>query len=289
MKRLKNILKLLFEAFKDWVRNRAKVLAPSIAYYQLLSISPLVGFVIFISHKVLGPVHVKEEVIPLLKSIVSPQLTKVIVYFLSTKKHMELDDLYTIPLLSGLLLIWAGKGYFSSIKQIILLIYNQRQQSFGVMEKLKRDFSTVKIALVSVSIVVFFVFLRTWLPYPYTWGNASGPVGSILVKVGEWSVGFLVVFTLRVFYFTYIPPVKVNWRYTLPGAALGAILFLIGREIMETHFSERPHADTAESILMVMLWFYYSGLVFIYSAEFTKLYVVQKQGIDIKNLHFKIK
>jgi membrane protein len=283
------VLKLFIKAFKDYTRDRAKIYASSIAYYQLLSIGPLVAFVIFISYKVLGASSVHDEVIPLLKSVFSPQLTKVIIYFLSTDKGLKEDDLNTLSVISGLLFLWAGKGYFSVIKQTIQIVWNKRQVNFGIKATLHRDYESIKIALVSVTIILIAIFIRILLPHPHNWDDTLQPANPFLQKLSEWVVAIVLICMLRIFYFTYIPPVKIKWKYTLPGALMGAILFLIGREIMAIHFSKRPQADATESILMVMLWFYYSGLVFIYSAEFTKLYVAHKQNIDLKSLHFDVK
>lgn len=281
----KGDMRLLWEALKEWVRDRAKGMAPALAYYELLSAAPLIGFLLFISGKVFGLNVLLEDVIPLLKSTFTPQMVSVITFLLAYHEDMEPGELYTLSFLSALLLVWATKEYFGQVKQTIENTWNKRRDRFGFKWLLKRTLTDVKIALGAVLIMMVFLFIRTLLPHPFITQIGSGADDHLfLVHLVQWVTRFLLLVSLYIFYFTYIPPVKVNWKNTVPGAMLGALLFIIGREIMMAHFRERPGADVAESLVMVLLWLYYANLVFVYAAEFSKLYISRKQDVDWQNL-----
>jgi membrane protein len=277
------MVKLLVEAFKEWTRDRSGGLAASLAYFELLCVGPVVGFILFISDKILGQVYVYQEVLPMLKKIITPQLTKVIILLLSTEKGIKAQELTTISILSGLLLLWAGKEYFEQIKKTVETTWNKRRDKFGLKAKIKRTVKAFKIACMAVGIIILSVWIGSLLPHQ---SNEAGSehANSAASTIAHWIAGIVIMGSLRIFYFTYIPPVKINWVYTIPGAILNAILFLIGREVMQAHFNNRPDADAAESVIMVLLWFYYSNLIFIYSSEFTRLYVTRKQNMDFINL-----
>jgi membrane protein len=279
--------KLLFVAYKEFVRDRADGLSAALAYYELLCVGPLVAFVIFFYGKIFGMKMLQNEVIPLLKSSFTPQLTKVIIFMISTDNGIDVQNLTALSLVSGLLLIWASQNYFDQVQDIVETSWNERREKYGIIEKIKRVVKALKITIVTVAIFLVFMGIRSLLPHRYI--QAEGIVEDanlFLVKLGQWLTTFLLALCIRVFYFTYIPPVKVYWRNTIPGAILSGLLFIVGREIMMSHFDNRPDADIAESIVMVLLWFYYSGLTLVYSAEFTKLYVSHKQNINYKSLKF---
>jgi membrane protein len=276
--------KIFIEAFKEWVRDRAEGLAATLAFFELLSVGPIVGFIIFIAHKILGEEQLHQNILPLLRSMITPQLTNVIILLLSSEHDIKAQELPEISILSGLLLLWAGKEYFEQIKKTVLTTWNNRRDAFGIKAKIGRTVKAFKIAFIAVAIVTIFVFIRALLPHPTIQAGMEPAADSWGLRIIHWITVIVAVSTLRVFYFTYIPPLKINWKYTIPGAVLNAVLFLIGREVMEAQFNEHPEADAAESVILVLLWFYYSNLIFVYSSEFTRIYVSQKQKIDFKNL-----
>jgi membrane protein len=281
------ISKLLLEAIKEWVRDRAQGMAPALAYYELLCITPLIGFLLFFSFKVMGPKAVEEDVIPFLKNSLGPQMAKVVKFFFARESKVNMEDIYTISVLSALLFLWASKQYFEQIRRVVESTWNLNHDKIGLKAFFNRSFNALKIAIVSVLIFIFFIFLRSILPHPYI-GKEDQilEVNFFVMNIAQWIMHLLLFTFLYVFYFTYIPPVKVNWKNTIPGAILGALLLIIGKEIMEVNYRERPEADVAESLIIVLLWFYYSNFAFIYSAEFTKLYVASRQNIDLRSLKF---
>lgn len=282
------IPKFLWKAMREWVRDRAKGMAPALAYYQLLSIAPLIGFLLFFSKEILGEVAVRQDVVPVLKHSFTPQMTKVIIFLMSQTKHLSPEELSTISFLSGLLFVWSTKEYFGQINDMIETIWNKRTEKIGLKAVFLDTLGDLRIAIIAMGIMLFFVVLRSLLPHPFiTQEGGVDPEASIfLVNLSQWIIQFLLTASLSIFYFTFIPPVKVYWKYVIPGAVLNALLLIIGREIMEAFFRQRLEADLAESLVMVLLWFYYQNLVLIYSAECTKLYVAGKQHIDLKNLKF---
>lgn len=276
---------LFVEAFKEYVRDKSTNMASALAYNELLAVGPFIGFIFYVTGKIWGMEVLYQEVVPMLKNTFTPQLTKVLTMMLLKKIDIHHQDLGALSVYSSLLLLWAAKKYFGQIKQTIDVSWNKRRYKFGVIPYLQRAIKSFKIAGVTTMIILLILFLRLLLPFFHV-NDPGSEQGYWMFKISQWITGFFIVFSVKMFYFTFIPPVKTFWKNAIPGAVLNGILFLIGREIMEVHFSERPDANIAESIIMVLLWFYYSNLVFIYSAEFNKLYVSRKQNIDLSKLTF---
>jgi membrane protein len=275
-------LKLLFEAYKEWVRDKSTSMAAALAFYELLSLAPLTGFIIFISNKILGSTRTQEDVIPLLKNWFTPQFIKVITIFLTQEKGLHNGELFTLSVLSGLALAYGTKEYFAQIKQTTENVWNSWRDKFGIIEILKRTMEDLKITAIAIGIMIVFVFIRSVLPHPAitaetNYFHEKGFLADILQTIA----GFVFIFSLMLFFFAFIPPIKVRWTNAIPGAALTSALFLLGRELMKLHMYKNPDPDNAESFIVVLLWLYYSNLAFVYGAEFNKVYITRKQKINL--------
>jgi membrane protein len=275
-------LKLLFEAYKEWVRDKAKSMAAALAFYELLSIAPLTGFVIFISNKILGNARTQEDVIPLLKNWFTPQFVKVITFFLAQEKGLHDGELYTLSVLSGLALAYGAKEYFAQINDTMENVWNKWRVKFGIVKILKKMLEDMKIAAIAIFIITVFVFIRSLLPHPnITTETDYLSEKELIAHILQSIAALIFIFSLMLFFFIYIPPVKIRWTNAIPGAILTSALFILGREIMKFHMYKNPDPDIAESFIVVLLWLYYSNLAFVYGAEFNKVYIIRKQKINL--------
>jgi membrane protein len=276
---------LFLEAFKEWIRDSGKNIAASLAYYQLLSFAPLIGFCLFLSHKILGVETTNTKVIPILQNYFSPQFVKVITFFLSKDKYSSLDDLYALSILSGIALAYGANEYFGMIKNTIQISWNQRREEFGFIETLKRIKGDLQVAFGSILIIFIFLLLRSLLPHPFITSETSlWYEKNIFLHLTEDVFTLVMISCLQFFYFVSIPPVKVYWKNAIPPALLGALYYVIGREIMRWHMYQNPDANMSESLLLVLVWFYYSNIAFVYASEFARLYISKKQNINYNDL-----
>lgn len=282
---LPSIIKVFIEAFREWIRDQATLIAASMAYFQFLSFAPLIGYLIFISNKFFGHQKTTEEMLPVLKAWFSPQFVKVVIFFLARAGKNSIDDLYTLSIISGLALAYATKNFFEVIKNAVEYSWNKRREQSGFKGFLDRFFSDLKVMIGGIFIITVWILIRSALPHYFL----DQPDDSFYLNfsaVVEMIFEFIVLFTLFLFFFSSIPPIKFKWKLALPGAAVGAFLQVIGRLIMKFEMYKYPNADEAESLIVVLIWFYYSGLVFVYAAEFSKVYISRKLGINVQELKY---
>jgi uncharacterized BrkB/YihY/UPF0761 family membrane protein len=289
MKRIVGILKLFIDTYKECIRDRAESLASALAYFQLLGLAPLVGFLIFISIKILGVDKTNENVIPVLKNWFTTPFIKIITFLFESKEKMEVSGLYTLTIVSGIVMAYATKHYFGMIRDVIEIAWNQKSEKPGIKEAIHRLLEDLQIVGVSILIITVFLFLRALLPHPYISDqqNLSNEI-KIHVLIVQGLVEFLLFFGLYMYYFINIPPVKVFWKNAIPGAMLGAFIYEIGRVVMRIHMFNNPDIDIAESFLVILIWLYYVNFGFVYAAEFNKVVIARRQNIDLRSLKFEV-
>jgi membrane protein len=271
------------EAFKEWIRNRSNSMAASIAYFEFFSLAPLTGMLIYLSFKILGDQRTYSDVIPLLKQWFAPQFVEVIKIMLIQNKDIDPNTLNALTILTALSLAWGAKEYFNQLKITIDVTWNKRRETFGFIHSLKGTLEVIKIGAWALAIMIFFLFLRALLPHMYLQSSEEDP---IIIKLIQLFIQFLFILTLFTFLFSYAPPVKVIWKNAVPGAVLGAIFIIGGREFIHFHFAESTNAGIAESFLVVMIWFFYSNMIFTFAAEFNKVYIACRQNIDLNSLTY---
>ena len=91
-------------------------------------------------------------------------------------------------------------------------------------------------------------------------------------------ISFLLITVLFAMIYKYLPDVRIEWRDVWIGAALTSVLFTIGKFLIGLYLGRSGVSSTfgaAGSLITVLLWVYYSGLIFFLGAEFTQVYASQ--------------
>lgn len=278
------IIKLFFEAYKEWVRDRGQGLAAALAYYQVLMLGPLIAFLLFISQAILGYQTTINQTVPILKNWFTPPFVNLIIFLLKNIDHMEVEDLVKLSLIPALVLAYATKEYFGQIRDVVEITWNERREKYGFIEALKRLWEDLQILAVSIVIITIYLFLRVLLPHPFIGEGNIFPENRILILIPQAALEFLLFFVLYMYYFISVPRFKIYWKNALPGAILGAVLYEIGRAFLRAYMYEHPVIEIAESFVVILVWLYYVNIAFVYAAEFNKLFVADKQKIDVSLL-----
>jgi membrane protein len=94
-------------------------------------------------------------------------------------------------------------------------------------------------------------------------------------EVINFSVLFVTITLLFGMLYRFIPDNEISWRYVWLGAAVTALLFLVGRYVIGYYLTISQSGSTfgaAGSLIVLLIWIYYSALIFLLGAEFTQVY-----------------
>jgi membrane protein len=272
---LKGIWELLKESLKAFGEHNITKLSGSLAYYTVFSLAPLMVLIISLAGIFLGQEAVEGKVYETLDG------------FLGTESAAQLQE--TIQKAS-----LAGKGKFAAIIGGVTLligattVFAQIQDSindiWGVKAKPKRGWlKLLKNRVLSFSIIVTLGFLLlvslVLSALIDTLGNhlqARFPdVTVMLLYVTNLIITFLVSTALFAVIFKVLPDAKMNWRDMWPGAITTAILFMIGKFGISVYIAKTDIGSTygaAGSLVILLLWVYYSAIILYFGAAITKSY-----------------
>jgi len=183
------------------------------------------------------------------------------------------------PTVLGVVIIIIGAtGVFEQFRQSLNTIWdvNVKVAGLGVWH-------AIKTRLLSFGIILSIAFLL----------NVSLLISAILSAFGSWLayhfskafftavwaanevLSFILITALFALLLKFMPEIKIRWRYVWMGAFVTAFLFEIGKFILAFYFGKsNPETGygAAGSLILIMLWVYYSSLIVLYGAEFTRVY-----------------
>ncbi|WP_266205803.1 YihY/virulence factor BrkB family protein [Pontibacter kalidii] len=125
------------------------------------------------------------------------------------------------------------------------------------------------LLLVSLSIDVVMGLINEFLRQ-----ELSG-IAVYLITVGNVVVSILISIIIFAAVFKVLPDAKIRWPNVWVGATVTAILFVLGKFVLNIYFQHDPLADTygaAGSLVLILVWVYYTSVIFLLGAEFTQVY-----------------
>ncbi|NML22551.1 YihY/virulence factor BrkB family protein [Pseudoflavitalea sp. G-6-1-2] len=269
------ILSCLKLAFKGWDSRMPFASSAVIAYYTIFSLPGLLVVIINIAGYFLGREAVSNQLTTELGGLIGYEAaayTQNIVAMASRSKGSTLSSIIGIATL-----LFGATGVFVNVQQIFNNIWEIKPKPKGKFIKLIRDrllsFGLVLalgfLLLVSLLLSTLLNILSRWIEQHLSETFlVFSTVLDLLLSVATITFLFAAMFK-------YLPDIKINWKTVLPGALLTSILFEIAKFTLGLYFGKSQPGTTygaAGSVILIMLWVSYSGLILLFGAEFTRVW-----------------
>src|SRR6187402_360133 len=278
MKKLKEIGKVIIQSFKNFAEDKIPKYSASLAYTTVFSFGPLLIVIIFLCSIFFGQEATQGRIYAQMQQFVG---------------HDAAEQLQTIIKNASL----SGKGTFAAVIGIVTLLFGatavfaEIQDSintiWGLKAKPKKGlWKIIRNRFLSFSVVVSLGFLllvslaiSTIIEGLSDKLKASFPDAAVIIfYILDLVISFLVITALFAVIFKVLPDAKTRWQDILPGALASGILFMIGKFAISFYIG-KSHVGTtygaAGSLVILLLWVYYSAIILYFGAEFTKAYAVQ--------------
>lgn len=272
---LRPILKLFGDAFSSWKNDYAPSMGAALAYYTVFSVAPLLLIVISVAGLVFGRDAARGEIFAQLAGLMGAQGAMAVQGMLEALNKPTEGIVATVV---GIVLVLIGATtVFGELQDAMDRIWRApaRDTSSGI-------WSLVRVRLLSFSMVMGIGFLLM----------VSLVASAALAAVGKWwspmfggwatlaqAVNFVFSFAMVTVIFAMIyklmPRVTVQWRDVWIGAGVTALLFTVGKHLIGLYIGKSSVASgygAAGSLVVLLVWVYYSAQIFLLGAEFTWVY-----------------
>lgn len=280
---LKDTLFRFFE--REPFRNSAVI-----AYYTIFSLPGLLVIIINLAGYFFGDEAVTNRISQQIQGLVGGNAAKdieAIIANASGNKGITWSSLMGLATL-----LFGATGVFYQLQQILNLIWEVKPQPQKKIVKLIMDrvFSFGLIIVVGFLMLVSLV-LSAALSILSEWVAAHLSESlNVVFKILDFSISLAVVTLLFAAIFKFLPDAKIRWQDVWVGALMTAILFVVAKIGLGVYFGNSDPASTygaAGSIILIMLWVTYAGMILLFGAEFTRIYA-DRYGVSIEPAEFAV-
>ena len=272
------LARLLAATYSRWSAHNAPRLAAALAYYALLSIAPLMILVVAICGIVFRS-SAEAGVLRQTEGVMGPAAARVLRSILDNAHHTGTGILAT--LIALLTLLFGASGVFLELRASLNKIWEVPSRTLSGLKASWRGAISQRILsfvmvlclgllllaslLLSAAFALFERFARAYLPLS---AAIAGEIVNFLVSAAALTLLFALIFK-------FIPEVRTAWHPVWIGGAVTALLFSIGKTLLTIYFNTAAVGSTygaAGSLVVFIVWVYYSAQIFFFGAVFTKIY-----------------
>jgi membrane protein len=274
MKSLKAMFKLLKEAASEWVADKCPRLGAALSYYTIFAIPPLFIIVIFIASLVFDEKEVRNSLFGQVGGLVGEKGAASIQSALTASESHKQGMVASV--LAVVTLLLTSTGLFIELQSALNTVWGvESKPGQGVWGFLKnRLLSFAMIVGIGFLLLVSLV-VSAALSAVSKYFSALVPGLDVLWTIVNLFVSLGVITVLFAMMFKVLPDVKIAWRDVWVGAFLTAALFTAGKFFLGLYLGHNSAVSAygaAGSIVLILLWVYYSAQILFFGAEFTQVY-----------------
>lgn len=269
--------KILKQTFKRWSEREPFNNSVIIAYYTIFSLPGLLVIIINLAGVLFGQEAVTHRVSQQISGLVGRDTAKDIEAMIVQGSSNKGTVLSTV--LSIATLLFGATGVFYQMQQVLNRMWDVKPKPKGKILKLVKDrvFSFGLIVVVGFLLLVSLV-LSAALSAVSDWvGRMFSDGLAVVFHILDVAASVGIVTLLFASIFKFLPDAKVRWRDVWTGALLTSALFVIAKFALGFYFGNTTPDSAygaAGTIILIMLWVSYAGLIVLFGAEFTQTYAM---------------
>ncbi|MDB6045974.1 MAG: rbn [Gammaproteobacteria bacterium] len=267
-----NVWLLVKDSINGWMDHHASRTGAALAFYTVFSLAPILLLSIAIAGFFFGEQAARGEIFEQISALIGPAGASAVQTIL---QHARQSGAGTTTVISVLTLIVGANTALVELKSGLDQIWDvppERRTGFWYF---------VRTRLLSVGMILalaFMLLVSLVISAALTALEKLSSGDQIVNIVLEWVnqlFSFVLVAALFATIYKVLPSVRIAWRDVMVGAAVTAALFTVGKFVIGAYIGNSGLANTygaAGSVILVLVWVYYSAQIFLFGAEFTRSY-----------------
>jgi membrane protein len=254
--------------------DKVSRLAAALAYYTTFSIAPLLVIAIAAAGLFFGAEAARREVSAQLSGLLGPPAAQILEMTVASARRNESAGVLA-TVVGFVVLIFGASGVFASLQDALNTIWQVRPKpDLGWAYRVRSRLFSFAMVLVIAFLLMVSLLVSAGLAALESY--AGGRVEEVLlwraINVGISIVVFTLLFAMI---YKFLPDVKIGWRDVWIGAGITAALFALGEALIGLYIAKSSVASAygaAGSLVVLLLWVYYSAHIVFFGAEFTQVY-----------------
>lgn len=274
---------LLKDTFHEWSEDKAPRLGAALAYYSVFSIGPLLVIAIAVAGLIFGKEAARGEIVDEIKGTVGEPVALALQQMLANASDPGWGT--GAAIIGIITLLFGASGVFGQLQDALNTIWKvEPKPGRGIWGIIQDRFLSLTMVLGTGFLLLVSLVVTAALAALSASLSASLPGGAYVWEPVNQLVSFLVITLLFAMIYRFLPDAEVAWRDVWIGAAMTAVLFTVGKFLLGWylgHGSVTSAFGAAGSLVIILLWVYYSAQILLFGAEFTRLHA-QKYGSGLR-------
>jgi len=268
---------LLRATMSDWYEDRAQRIGAALAYYTIFALAPGLVIVMALAGLMLGP-GAESQIIGQIRELIGEQGAAAIEATIRSARNETLGATGTalalIPLVFGL---W---GVFGELQDGLNTIWGVTPKpGRRIRDILKERFWSFAMVVGIGFVLLVSLVLSAWLAAVGTYVGSLLPAPATGLEALNFVISFVVITGSFALIFKLLPDVKIAWRDVWLGAAVTSLFFTVGKFLIGLYLGKSAVASAygaAGSLVIIVVWVYYSAQILLFGAEFTKVWTKRR-------------
>lgn len=267
--------KVLVTTFKGFSEDKGMKLAASLAYYTIFSLGPLLLLIMALASIFFGQEAIEGKIFGELKGLLGAQAAAQVQEII---KNIQVSGETNFALVISIITLVVGATtVFIEIQDSLNMIWKLKAKpKKGWLAFLKnRLLSSSLILSIGFLMIVSLLVNGAIEALMDILGRYFTSVTEILMIAINLIITFVVITVLFGIIFKFLPDAKIKWKHVRSGAIFTAVLFMAGRYLIGLYIQFSATESTygaAGSLIIILLWIYYSSVILYIGAEFTQVY-----------------
>jgi membrane protein len=272
---------ILRQAFTEFINDHGLKFSASLSYYTVFSLGPVLLIIISLAGIFFGKDAVEGKIYWQLEGLVGSPAALQIQQIIG---NIEESQLSRSGAILGVVILFVGAtGVFTEMQDSINYIWSIKTKPKKSIVKFLFD------RLISFSLIISFGFIlmvslavHALVDILHEKLQSFFDDATVIVFEGlNYIMLFIVITTLFAVIFKILPDARIRWKDTFVGATFTAVLFMVGKWLIGLYLGNSNIGVTygaAASVVIILLWVYYTSIILYFGAEFTKIYTMNFGG-----------
>ncbi len=269
--KFRSLRTIIQQTFSDWNTHDAPRLGAALAFYMILSLAPLLVLTLSGVALVFGRSASESEFLSQAQGVIGSEGTEALRAMIKNTQEPASRGLASLFGLATLL--FGASGVFVELRSALNTIWCvQPKSTNGFMNIVKDRFFSVGMVLAVGLLLLASLLLGTTLAAVGKFFNELLPLPEIVLAIVNSVASLVAVSIVFALIFKYVPETRTPWKEAWTGGAISALLFTLGNGVIGLYLGKAGIGSAygaAGSLIVIIVWVYYSAQVFFLGAEFT--------------------
>jgi membrane protein len=273
-----NLVRLFKQSAEEWNTDAAQRLGAALAFYTLLSLAPVLVVIVGVAALAYGRQAAAGQLAWEIGHLVGNETATAVQALIQAAYEPRTGVLATT--LSILTVMYGASSVMVELRDDLNIIWGSGAAPAGagirgVLRLVKDRFYSLVLVVVGGLVLLFLLAASVAVAAVGRFFRSRLPASEPILHVGTFFLSFLIVAFLFAALYRTLPDVRLKWSDVMPGASVASLTFAIGKQLIGLYLGKASFTSTygaAGSLVVLLVWVYYSAQLFFFGAEFTKVF-----------------